>query len=207
MALAVASVSLALLTAWAFLSTSPMFAVTRAEVLGVRHLSRLEVLSAGGLGAHSNLLALPVGRLEQRIRRLGWVRRVRVSRRPPHTVRIEIQERTPRCLVLAEGRLYYLDSGLKSFASALGEAPPDLPVITGLKAADLANPDDEMKDLLAGARRLLDQLPRADLGPADRSAKSTSTGCGGSAWCGTICRPWCAWGSGTSAPAWPPCNG
>jgi cell division septal protein FtsQ len=122
-------------------------------------------LSAGGVGAHSNLLSLPVGRLEQRIRRLGWVRRVRVSRRPPHTVRIEIQERTPRCLVLVEGRLYYLDSDLKSFASTLGEAPPDLPVITGLKTADLANPDDEMKDLLAGAGRLLDQLPRTDLGP------------------------------------------
>ena len=151
----VVAASLLLLAGWALVATSPVFAVKEVEVLGTRHLSRLEILRASGIGAGSNLLALPVARLEKRIGELGWVASVRVVRRLPGAVRITVRERRPFCLALVKGRLYYLDHELRSFAPVGRERIPSLPVITGLTPADLVSPDQEMEGLLAGARRLL----------------------------------------------------
>ncbi len=155
LAAVLAGASLLLLAGWSLLATSPRFAVSEVQVLGTRHLSRLAVLRASGIGSGSNLLALPVARLEARIAKLGWVRSVQVRRRLPRGLVITVQERRPACLALAGRRLYYLDHELRSFAPVGRERIPSLTVISGLSPADLVEPDEEMEELLAGARRLL----------------------------------------------------
>ncbi len=150
-----ACTSLLLLAGWSLLATSPRFAVREIQVRGTRHLSRLAVLRASGIGSGSNLLALSPARLEARIARLGWVRSVRVRRHLPRGLVISVRERRPACLALVDKRLYYLDRQLRSFAPVGRERIPSLPVLTGLSPADLVKPDQEMQGLLAGARRLL----------------------------------------------------
>lgn len=144
-----------LLGGFSALAGSGMFLVRKAEVTGTSHLSRLEVLSAARVGDSSNLLALPVGKLERRVSALPWVAEASVSRRLPDTVRIKVREKKPRVLALVAGRLHCLDGHMTPFAVVDAGAAPDLPVITGLTPADLASPDDETADLLALAASVL----------------------------------------------------
>ncbi|BEQ16354.1 cell division protein FtsQ/DivIB [Desulfoferula mesophila] len=164
-------VSLALLATWSLLSTSRALAVQRAEVWGTGHLSRLDILSAAEVGSDSNLLALPVGEIAQRVRALPWVQTAEVRRRLPDTVIIQVSERRPAYMALVEGHLFYLDQDLRPIAVHRRRALPDLPVITGLSRADLAQPDDEVLELMAAARRLLGLLPASDLAPGGRLAE------------------------------------
>ncbi|MCB2225296.1 MAG: FtsQ-type POTRA domain-containing protein [Desulfarculaceae bacterium] len=158
-------VSAALLTGWGLLSTSRALAVQRADVKGTDHLSRLDVLQAAEVGSHSNLLALPVGEIAQRVKALPWVSDASVRRQFPGTVIIEVSERRPALLALVEGRIVYLDRELRPIAAHDKRALPDLPVITGLSRADLAAPDDEALGLIAAGRAALAALPPQDLRP------------------------------------------
>lgn len=161
-------VSVVLLGGWCLISSSRAFAVSRVEVLGTKLLSRLEVLRVAQVGADSNLLALPVGKIQTRLRDILWVREASLERRLPGSLRITIREREPLVLALVEGRLFYLDRELKPLAPAGGRLERDLPVLSGLSRADLVSPDEEMLSLLAAARRLLAELPPADVAPGGR---------------------------------------
>lgn len=163
-----AGVGLGLLAGWAFLITLPAFEVSAANVTGVEHLSRFDVLRAAGVGSSSNLLALNVGKVEKKLLRHPWVSQAKVERTLPGTVSIAISERRPEMVALVEGRFYYLDDKFRSFALLGSEIAPDLAVLTGLSLADLVSPDDEMVELLESARKLWQALPAGDKGAGGR---------------------------------------
>lgn len=159
-----AAVSLGLLAGWSGITSLPAFKVAEAKVMGAEHLSRFDVLRAAGVGSDVSLLALNVGRVEQRLLQHPWVTGARVERLLPDKVRIAITERQPELVALVEGRFYYLDQQFRSFALLGSENAPDLPVFTGLSLADMVKPDDEMVELLGLARSLWQKLPAADKG-------------------------------------------
>jgi len=161
-------VTAALLGGYTALATSQRFTVKRAEVAGTRQLSRLEILRAAGVGSHSNLLALPVGRIQARVQALPWVRHARVNRRLPDTVRIEVREFDPQLLVLADGAFYVVDCDHLAHAPIAQAELPDRPVVSGLSKADLAAPGPEARRLIAAARRVLELLPAPDTAPGGR---------------------------------------
>jgi cell division protein FtsQ len=163
-----AGVGLGLLAGWAFLIAMPAFEVTEANVTGATHLSRLDVLRTAGVGSHSNLLALNVGKVERNLLKHPWVTHAEVERDLPGRVHIAIKERRPELVALVEGRFYYLDADFRSFALLGSETAPDLAVLTGLSLADLVRPDDEMVGLLESARRLWQILPASDKGRGGR---------------------------------------
>lgn len=158
-ALLFVAVGAGLVAGYGLLSLSPAFAVRRAEVLGTDHLSRMEVLSAAGVGLHTSLLALSPAKVERRLAALGWVEAADVRRLWPRGVEIRVTERRPVALALVEGRLFYLDRAMEPFAPVGGQAPPDLVVLSGLRKADLLEPDEEVAGLLARAGELLRGLP------------------------------------------------
>ncbi len=164
----VALVSALLLGGWWWASSSPAFAVKRVEVLGTNHLGRLEVLMTAGVGAHSNLLALPVGKITRRLLDLPWLDQVEVRRRLPHSLTITVHERRARLLALVDGGLHYLDQKLLPLAPAGKRPVLDLPVLTGLSEKDLWEPDDEARLLMAAVAELLAALPARDLAPGGR---------------------------------------
>lgn len=161
-------VTAGLLGGYTALATSQRFTVKKAEVAGTRQLSRLDILRAAGVGSHSNLLALPVGRIQARVQALPWVRHARVDRRLPDTVRIEVREYEPQLLALADGGFYVVDCDHLAHAPLTQGELPDRPVVSGLSKADLAAPDPEARRLLTAARRVLELLPAADSGPGGR---------------------------------------
>lgn len=163
-----ALVSLGLLAAWTAMICLPAFEVAEARVAGAEHLSRFDVLRAAGVGSHSNLLALNVGKVEQKLLLHPWVAQALVERTLPNKVHITIVERQPELVALVEGRFYYLDKGFRSFAPLGSETAPDMPVLTGLSLADMLRPDDETMELLNLAKALWRDLPAADKGPGGR---------------------------------------
>ncbi|MCB2185981.1 MAG: FtsQ-type POTRA domain-containing protein [Deltaproteobacteria bacterium] len=156
--------TLVLLGGWSLLVMSPAFAVRQVEVLGTRHLSRLDVLSAAGIGLHTSLLALVDRRAAGRVAALPWVAEASVERVWPRAVKITVRERVPRALALVGDTFYQLDGDLQAIAPVEGAAPPDRLVLSGLTPADLREPDDEITGLQAAARRFLARL--AVKGPA-----------------------------------------
>lgn len=163
-----AGVGLGLLAGWALLVSHPAFEVSEAKVSGAVHLSHLDVLRTAGVGSHSNILALNVGKVEQRLLRHPWVVQAKVERNLSGKVNIAIHERRPELVALVEGRFYYLDEQMRSFALLGSEAAPDLAVLTGLALADLVSPDDEMVQMLGLARKLWQSLPEGDKGLGGR---------------------------------------
>lgn len=153
-----------LLAGWSLVVMSPAFALQEATVEGTRHLSRLEVLRAAGLGNDDSLVALRVRPIQRRIARLPWVESVRVHRQFPHGVHIQVTERIPGMLAPAEGRIYVLDRDIRPIAELRHGPAPDLPWLTGLSRADLVKPDDETVRLMEAAGRLLRLVAERRLG-------------------------------------------
>ena len=151
-----------LLSIWSLALISPTFQVRQAVIEGNRHLTRLEVLRAAGVGSADNLLTLRAQRVERRLNAHGWVQRAEVRRDWPGTVRIIIQEREAAAMAHTAQGDFYLDRQLGLIGPLAAEATPDLPWITGLSRAELIRPDQEAAALLEAAARL---LGAADGGP------------------------------------------
>lgn len=105
----------------------PWFAVRRVEISGTRLLAPHQVLATAGVGEGRNLWA-ELGPVESALRAHPAVAGATVSRRPPHTLRIRIEEKRP---------IAYVEAGALSPITARGEILPvdparlDLPVIRG----------------------------------------------------------------------------
>jgi cell division protein FtsQ len=105
------------------------FSIRSVEVSGARLLEPHEVLSAADVHQGDNLW-MDLGPIASAIRRHPTVESVTVSRRPPHTLRIRVEEKRP---------IAYVEVGSLAPITARGEILPvdptrarlDLPLIRG----------------------------------------------------------------------------
>ena len=105
------------------------FDVRRVEVSGSRLLAPHQVLALSGIRRGSSLWE----DLEARERALAGhpaIAAARISRRPPHTLRVRVEEERPVALVEADALAPITASG-DLFPVDPAEAPVDLPVIRG----------------------------------------------------------------------------
>jgi len=102
LALALGVVAAAVVLAWGIdaLWRAPVFVVASVEVTGTHHLSSAEVIRIAQVPRDATLLRLPEARIAANVRTSPWVESVRLARVFPHTLAIEVTERTP--VVLAD---------------------------------------------------------------------------------------------------------
>ena len=161
-----ACLSAGLLAAYAAAASSSIFQVKRPLVSGTRHLSRLEVLSAAGIDSDSNLAQMQVNRIEDRVKRLPWVKDAVAQRRLPGILEILVTEYDPAHLAMVAGKLYFVSRNMDAFTPVKAhEGLPDLPVITGLTLGNLIRPTPGCLALLNAAAELMAALP-----PQEREA-------------------------------------
>jgi cell division protein FtsQ len=137
---------------------SPLLMAERVEVLGGRHVSAEHVEAAANLGSGANLLLLSTNQVAERIERLPWVRRARVTRRLPDTVRVRVTERRPAMVLSTTRGRWTLDRAGRVLDRGVAERA--LPVLGGVRVGDLA-PGDLVSD--AGVEAALEvwkSLPR-----------------------------------------------
>jgi cell division protein FtsQ len=151
--------SLGVVTGLAWLAfVSPLLMVERVEVLGGRHVSAEHVKAAASLGSGDNLLLLSTNQVAERIERLPWVRRARVTRRLPDTVRVRVAERRPAMVLSTTRGRWTLDRAGRVLDRGVAERV--LPVLGGVRVGDVA-PGDVVSD--AGVEAALEvwkSLPR-----------------------------------------------
>ncbi|MEA2506058.1 MAG: cell division protein FtsQ [Actinomycetota bacterium] len=110
---------------------SPLLHVHMVRVSGSQHVTPAEVERVAGIGSGTNLLLLSTSRVVHAVEGLPWVRRARVERSLPGTVRVRILERHP-ALQLSVGSSHWLiDSSGYVIAAAHG-GHKQLPTIAGV---------------------------------------------------------------------------
>lgn len=96
------------LVTWLF--ASPTFAFARVEVTGERHLEARWIESTLAPLKGENLLRLSLPAVEELVRRNPWVAEVRLEKRLPDALHIEVSERRPAALLRSADGLVVLDT-------------------------------------------------------------------------------------------------
>lgn len=136
----------------AALLMSPLIGVRRIEVVGARESAAGEVVRVSGVREGESLLRLGTARATSSVETLPWVRRARITRSLPGTVKIRVTERR----AVAVGQVGPDAALLDASGRVLRDLPPGsqvprLAVVTG--ETPLPAPGSRWRD--AGAREAL----------------------------------------------------
>ena len=142
-----------------FVLENPYFAVREIQVRGGTKVGGREVVAMAGLRHGMNIWKVDPVAIEKKIAKHPWVRRVLVRREFPRRVLIEVEERVPRAIVAA-GKLFYVDGDGVVFKEVGEEEKVNFPILTGLRPADLATADPEIRRRLRDALRLSELMVR-----------------------------------------------
>lgn len=114
---------------------SPLLRVRDVKVTGGRHTTAAEVRAAAGLGPSDNLLTLSTSAVARRAGGLPWVRRARVERKLPGTVKVTVVERRPAVILSMGARRWTLDA--RGRVLARGVAESGLPTLTTFEGDEM----------------------------------------------------------------------
>jgi cell division protein FtsQ len=90
---------------------APLFTVDTVQVTGTHRLTQYQVLALAAVPSDATLLRLPEKEILARVQADPWVSAVRLERRFPHALRIDVTERTPAALVDVGSQGLWLVSG------------------------------------------------------------------------------------------------
>lgn len=108
------------------------------------HVRELLALESG-----TNILSLDLHELGERVVADPWVRKATVTRQLPDTLEVSIMEHNAAAIVLA-GKFYLADSEGVLFKEAERGERGQLPIITGIDRALLADDRERAEDLVRG---------------------------------------------------------
>lgn len=155
----------ALVALFFVLRSSDVFAVRRILATPTEHVSVADIRLATATAAGVNLLRLPIGDLERRLRALPYVRTAHVYRHFPDAVEVDLREYQPQAVVEVKGGSRWLvaDDG-----RVLASAGSDTKTLV-LVAAVTLDPPEPGKSLPAtvDALALAGLLGDRGLWPAD----------------------------------------
>jgi cell division protein FtsQ len=154
-----ARIKATLTDAGAFVFNNSYFSVREIQVRGGDKVGGSEIVAITGLKHGMNLWNVDAAEIEKKVLRHPWVHRVLVRREFPRRVVIDVEERRPSAVV-ALGKLYYVDADGLLF-SEIGERDKnDFPLLTGLRADELASGGPELRRRLQEAMRLGELMQR-----------------------------------------------
>lgn len=134
-----------------------------------------EVLAYAGVEPGMPLFAVDIDAVAARVREHPYVAAATVRRVPPDSIEIAVEPREPRAVLSADG-LYLVDAKGRVMKTARPGDGLDLPVLTGVSAADVAS--GQALDVLSAAVDLLDAHARAGLPGGVASEVSVLPGVG-----------------------------
>lgn len=139
---------------YAWLHQTPMLAIERIEVVGATRASEAEVLQLSGLAVGTNSLGFDPDQVAKAIMLHPWIAKAEVSHETLLSVKIEVLEHQPTILVALE-HLYYADAAGRIVKRYAPGDPIDLPVVTGLSKARMADDPEGVAEDLRAAQELL----------------------------------------------------
>ena len=112
-----------------WLTAEGRFPITEVRVEGNDLLWEGEVFEAARVERGTNLFRLDTDGVERRLEEWEWIRKARVRRRPPGTVRIEVEEARPWLLLAGEEGAFFVDREGNDFPTLGKEERIDLPLL------------------------------------------------------------------------------
>lgn len=135
---------------------SPRFRLQAIEFAPTPHLGLSAVLALAGVRVGDRLLSIDADAVAARIATHPWVKSVRVSRRLPGCLVVEVSERRAVAAASLSG-LYLVDENGRPFKRASMDEADGLPVLTGIERSRYA----EMREVSEAAFREALALLRA----------------------------------------------
>jgi cell division protein FtsQ len=157
--------------------TTTRFGIRDVHVQGGKRLTSEQVRAVAGIEIGKNLLAFDTAAAETRLLQDPWVSSARVTRELPGTLRVELSEREASAIAILGDKPYLVTRDGEPFKPIQPDDPTDLPVITGIGAADLARDRAQATERLKTGVDILRQYERlsvARVHPAEEVALSAS---------------------------------
>ena len=136
--LGLGALSLAFITGYQFLSSSPYFGLNNIVVAGVSDDFREELIKISGIKENENLLSIESSTIKRNIERHPWIKSVCLRKEFPNTLYIEAENEEAMAVVLLE-KMYLMDRDGIIFKDVESDDCIDFPVVTGLSAGDKKN--------------------------------------------------------------------
>jgi len=147
-----------LLAGYLYVSKSTYFTIKSINISGIEQTRGEEIKEAAGLDQDVNIWTFKADEAEAAIGTLPWLSEVRVIKKWPDTVLIDVKEHKPRVLATVLGRLHYMnDKGVAFRELAPGENP-SLPIVSGFSEDDLLTLGPRVRSALKEVFWLVDAL-------------------------------------------------
>jgi len=133
-------VGVSLAVAWSahhYALTSPRFAIRTVELMGAKRSTLEQLKTESGVSVGQNIFAVDSDAAERRLLDNPWISEVKVTRRLPSTLRIELTEREASAVVALAEHLYLVTREGVPFKEIQVGDPFDLPLITGASPENL----------------------------------------------------------------------
>ncbi len=136
-----------------YVMQSPRFAVRTITVDGNHRRAPATIASEANLAVGQNIFAIDLAQAGALVTQDPWVEAATVTRKLPSTVSIVVVEREAAALAAIAGEVYLVTRDGDPFKKVVGDDPSDLPVVTGILPAQIAN---DRKGVVLAIRRALD---------------------------------------------------
>lgn len=133
-------VGASLAVAWSahhYALTSPRFAIRTVELVGAKRSTLEQLKSLASVAVGDNIFALDTDVAEKKLLDNPWISEVKVTRRLPGTLRIELSEREAAAVVSLGERLYLVTPEGVPFKEVQAGDPFDMPLISGASPENL----------------------------------------------------------------------
>ena len=117
-----------------FAMTSPLFDIRNIEITNNNIVSSETIISLSGLKTEENIFKYKTANIVKNIKENPYIENVKVKRKLPNTVQIDIEERTPRYSVDFMGKYVYINS--QGYLLEISEDSKGLPKILGVTTAE-----------------------------------------------------------------------
>jgi cell division protein FtsQ len=149
-----------------FFLDHPYFSVQEIQVRGGEKIGGSEIVAMAGLSHGMSIWKIDAEGIERKVGRHPWVKHVLLRREFPHRVVIEVEERSPKAVVIM-GKLYYVDAEGFVFKEVGEGERADFPLLTGLRQAELVARAYSTRQRIQEALRLSDLMGRSSLQPSE----------------------------------------
>ncbi len=138
--------------AYRWATASPTFELRTVHVSGTSRATDAALVKLGGITLGTNLFVLDTNAIERALVAHPWVKDVRVRRRLPSTLSVEVTEHTPVAM-MSLGDLYLVNAEGEPFKRVQAAEALDLPLLTGIERDDFVAHREES---LAAVRQTID---------------------------------------------------
>lgn len=151
---------------WAWLTSSPRFAVSKLVVRTGPKVAEREVRMLAGVKEGDNIFKFRLADVVAALEIHPWVKRASVMRELPDRVVIDIVERRAAA-VIALGPLYYVDEDGEVFKKLLPGESLDFPVLTGLTLRQVVERSPGAEELIHEGLELAGLAGKSAILPVD----------------------------------------